>query len=60
MPPHHNYWATSNERRFAKQLENLYPITILNYYITALGKLEKSTRKIYAQQSLVCRHSKMS
>ena len=53
MKPHHIGWETSYERRFAKQLENLYPKLILDYYMRALGKVEKSTRKTYAQQSRV-------
>jgi len=53
MNPHHSGWETSYERRFAKQLENIYPKIILDYYIRALGKIEKSTRRIYVQQSRV-------
>lgn len=60
MKPHHIGWETSYERRFAKQLENLYPKLIFDYYIRALGKVEKSTRKTYAQQSRACQHFKMS
>jgi len=60
IKPHHIGWETSYERRFAKQLENLYPKLIFDYYIRALGKVEKSTRKTYAQQSRVCQHFKMS
>jgi len=44
-------WQDSDLRRYARQLETLFPGNLLQYYSKKLGTIERASRRQYAEQA---------